>query len=452
MRHLWPLLVILGLMLGSGCSLQNTSTAKNKTDDTVPADSFVRVDGKQFVLQGKPYRYVGTNLWYAAYLGSTESDIGDRQRLQKELDLLSRNGINNLRLLGASERSPLENSMTPAISYRGEVEREDILVGLDYALAEMARRNMKAVIFLNNFWEWSGGMGTYLSWVNNGEYIDMGDPKHPWPAFALFSATFYSNNDAVDLYYAYITKLLERKNTITGVLYKNDPTIMAWQLANEPRPGDGETSIDNLTNYNRWIENTAQMIKAHAPNQLVSIGSEGTMGCLGIEKCFLDAHKLEGIDYATFHMWPKNWGWFDVQKPEQTFPRVLKRAGNYIDEHIEMATELNMPLVLEEFGLERDMGAFAPGSSVTYRNQFFEFIFSRITASATAGGPLVGSNFWAWGGYGKALHSDAHWRSGDKSYVGDPPQEPQGLNSVFAQDKATLKLLHNHYKAMNTNF
>ncbi len=42
---------------------------------------------------------------------------------------------------------------------------------------------MRAVLYLTNFWEWSGGMMTYLSWINGGNYINMNDPAHPWPEF-----------------------------------------------------------------------------------------------------------------------------------------------------------------------------------------------------------------------------------------------------------------------------
>jgi mannan endo-1,4-beta-mannosidase len=71
-------------------------------------------------------------------------------------------------------------------------------------------------------------------------------------------------------------------------------------------------------------------------------------------------------------------------------------------------------------------------------------VYSKIEGSINKGGPLVGSNFWAWGGYGKALHDDAVWREGDKTFVGDPPQEPQGLNSIFVTDGTTLGVLSKH--------
>jgi len=414
------------------------------------AERFVSVAGMQFMLRGKPYRFVGTNMWYAAYIGRDNASGGDRERVIRELDFLKANGITNIRLLGASERSPLRDSMSPAISYRGLVENKDILEGLDFFLGEMAKRDMHAVIFLNNFWEWSGGMGTYLYWVN-GNFVDLNDPATPWPAFALHNAEFYSNDAAQALFNKYLTAILLRRNSVSGVLYRDDPTIMSWQLANEPRPGNGEISRANLPAYYRWIGDTAALIKSIAPRQLVSVGSEGTMGCIELDACFLGAHSNNDVDYATFHMWVKNWRWYDAQQPGLTFDTALERADNYIARHIELASRLNMPLVLEEFGIERDLGAVSKASTVVYRDRFFRFVFERINQSALAGGPLSGSNFWAWGGFGSAQHADAKWRPGDRTFVGDPPQEPQGLNSVFASDRSTLKILAEHAKTLQAD-
>ena len=46
------------------------------------------------------------------------------------------------------------------------------------ALAELGQRDMKAVIYLNNFWDWSGGMPAYLNWVGNGPWFAAGIPEN----------------------------------------------------------------------------------------------------------------------------------------------------------------------------------------------------------------------------------------------------------------------------------
>lgn len=414
-------------------------------------NAFVRVSGNQFTIAGKPYRYVGVNMWYGAYLGSPEADIGDRARLVKELDFLSAMGVTNLRILGASEKSMLRDAVNPAINNRGQIEREDILLGLDFLLAEMRKRNMRAVIYLNNFWEWSGGMATYLSWVNNGEIVDPSDANTPWPAYPIFTAQFYREPKATALFEDYIQVITSRVNSVSGVAYRDDPTIMAWQLANEPRPGHKSHDVAYLPDYYQWIKKTANLIKSLAPNQLVSLGSEGVMGCLESPQCVIDAHKGTGIDYMTFHLWMKNWGWYDAAKPEKTFEGAKKTAGNYIKQHIAFADKLGVPTVLEEFGLERDLGQFSPQAATTYRDDFYAFVYGKIEQSSAQGGPLVGSNIWAWGGFGEAQHADYRWRAGDGQFVGDPPQEAQGLNSVYANDKTTITIMAKHANIIREN-
>ena len=64
--------------------------------------SFVDAVGTKFTVAGQPYRVAGTNMWYAAYLGS-DAPIGNRDRLKRELDRLAALGINNVRILGSSE-------------------------------------------------------------------------------------------------------------------------------------------------------------------------------------------------------------------------------------------------------------------------------------------------------------------------------------------------------------
>jgi len=88
-------------------------------------------------------------------------------------------------------------------------------------------------------------------------------------------------------------------------------------------------------------------------------------------------------------------------------------------------------------------------ASTSYRDKYFQLVFEHIFEDADSGGPFAGSNFWTWGGFGKPRNPDEpFWRNGD-DYTGDPPQEPQGRNSVFAADANTVSILRKYAKKMN---
>ena len=414
--------------------------------DARAPDGFVRVDGHRFLLDGNPYRYCGTNMWYGAYLGSP-GPLGNRDRLKRELDNLGKLGLGNLRVLGSGELSPLKNSLK--YTFRGPKPpyNEDLLAGLDYLLAEMGKRGMKAVIYLNNFWEWSGGMVTYQYWTNGGHYINLGDPAHPWPEFADFSAQFYTMPAAIALYEDYVAAIVGRTNTVTGRKYRDDPAIMSWQLANEPRPGGGLAKAPFAAFY-AWIARSADFIKHHDPNHLVSTGNEGLKGCLESEECVVRAHSPANIDYVTFHLWPLNWSWVDAGDLKGTYADCEAKSRDYIATHLKIAGQLDKPAVLEEFGFVRDGGAYGIDVPTTWRDRFYRMVFDAVEANAGQGGPFAGTNFWAWGGAGRAQHPDFMMGPNDTSYVGDPPQEPQGRNSVFDCDASTLAIIRGHARRL----
>ncbi len=219
---------------------------------------------------------------------------------------------------------------------------------------------------------------------------------------------------------------------------------MSWQLANEPRPGpDNPETRARLPFFYRWMDETARYIHSLDTNHLVSSGSEGTVALAWEAEPFVQSHQFKSIDYLTFHVWPKNWSWFDPLKFEETLPSSEEKALNYIQQHCLLARQMGKPIVLEEFGLARDSAACAPGSPATARNRYYTKIFSVVYDSARGGSSLAGTNFWTWGGEGRAQHADNMWRPGD-SFVGDPPQEPQGFNSVFLADSTTLGIIREH--------
>ncbi|MEX0601890.1 MAG: mannanase, partial [Bacteroidota bacterium] len=201
--------------------------------------------------------------------------------------------------------------------------------------------------------------------------------------------------------------------------------------------------------FNRWIDETAAFIRSLDPHHLISTGSEGTVGALGSEEYFVEAHRTPNIDYLTFHLWPLNWGWFDPTRWEETLPGTETKAVAYINRHFALARSLGKPIVMDEFGIGRDEGKIHHGTPTRARDRYFRLVYRLLEDSVRAGAPFGGSNFWTWGGEGSALNPDGMWKVGDP-FLGDPPQEKQGLNSVFVSDTSTIGIIRDHAKALKT--
>ena len=432
--------------IGSGALLAGCTMAPPLSRSTgAGAQGFVRREGVRLLVDDQPYRFVGGNMWYAAYLGA-DAPYGDRARLGRELDALAAMGVTNLRVLASSEEGPLKNSIKPGFRGPGKDYDRTLLAGLDYALAEMGRRGIRAVLYLTNFWEWSGGMMTYLSYVNGGNYLNMNDPAHPWPAFANFNAQFYGNRAAMDLYRDWIRAVVGRTNGVTGKPYADDPTIMAWQLSNEPRPA-GDTAHADLPQFYAWLRDSAQLIKSIDRNHLVSTGSEGLKGGLESAEIVLAEHAIPEIDYLTVHIWPNNWDWVQQTDLANTAARGEMLTDQYIADHVALARQLDKPMVIEEFGYPRDGGSNDPAVATTYKDRFYGRIYSAAINDMREGGPIAGTNFWAWNGEARAAHPDYRFRDGDRLYMGDPPHEPQGWYGIFTGD-STIRLISDHAKAI----
>jgi mannan endo-1,4-beta-mannosidase len=217
---------------------------------------------------------------------------------------------------------------------------------------------------------------------------------------------------------------------------------MAWELANEPRPMRPGANED----YKKWIAEVAALIKSKDRNHLVTIGHEGSMGTESME-LFEEIHRDRNVDYLTIHIWAKNWSWFRAGRLAEDFPGALDKARGYIDEHLTIAKRLNKPLVIEEFGLPRDNELFDPAAPTALRDRYYETIFSLLADSARANGAIAGANFWAFGGTARPVKGQIFWKAGD-DYMGDPPMEEQGLNTVFDSDKSTWQIINKYSKTL----
>ncbi len=406
-----------------------------------PTGSFVKVEGRHFVLDGRPWYVCGVNLWYGANLGRPGNPTG-RARLLRELDRLQGLGVNNLRVLGASEACAVAGTVKPVIQEAPGVYNEDVLAGLDFLIQEAGRRGMTLVVFLNNYWDWSGGVPQYLSWATGSPAIGLGQLE--WHKWNEHQAAFYTNEKAQAMYRAYVAMLLNRRNTLTGIRYADDPTIMAWELANEPRPGERPGDDEGgFRTFLAWVDATSTYIRSLDAQHLVTTGSEGAQGGLYNDERVRRVHAVRNIDYVCIHLWPKNWGWFQFDRFAETIGPSIEQSGDYIRRHLAIGDALNKPVVCEEFGLDRDGGPEI-GRPTTSRDRFYEFVYGLIEASAASGGAAAGSNFWLWGGEGRPPAPGAP-PAADGIGAGDMPQEPPGLNSVRDCDVSTLRIIAEHF-------
>ncbi len=391
--------------------------------------SFVTVKDGQFIRNGKPYTYIGTNFWYGPILAS-EGRGGDMSRLQEELDALKSMGVENLRVLvGAQGESGVFSRVEPTLETAPGVYNDTLLVGLDRFLAELGKRDMQAVLFLNNSWEWSGGYGQYMEWAT-GEKALIPLIDGYWP-FMQQMRKFQTSPESQELFYNHIRAIVGRTNSVTGKPYRDDPAIFSWQIGNEPRCFSDDPQVRD--GFIGWLTESARLIKELDPNHMVSTGNEGLMGCEGDPELVERVCAIPGVDYMTIHIWPYNWGWVKAESLREDLDTAMENTLKYIDMHQELSQKYGLPVVAEEFGFPRDGFSSSMDTPTTVRDSYYALVFSQV------GSTLQGVNFWGWSGFAVPVHEQ--WETGDP-YTGDPAQEAQGLNGVYITD-TTVDIITN---------
>ncbi|MBI4974827.1 MAG: cellulase family glycosylhydrolase [Candidatus Omnitrophica bacterium] len=177
---------------------------------------------------------------------------------------------------------------------------------------------------------------------------------------------------------------MNRVNTYTGIAYKNDPTILAWELANEPRAyTDSTGSI-----LNPWINEMAQYIKGIDSNHLLSAGVEGWYGYkdwygspTGVD--FVTSQSSPYIDIATFHLFPDYYNLSEVQSLQW----ISNRASS-------AQNSLGKPVYIGEFGKMVDRAASNAGSQMKARNDLYKNIYNTASSSG-----VDGLGFWLLSGH-----------------------------------------------------
>lgn len=107
---------------------------------------FIKVNGTRFILGSRSYFIKGANYWQGMNLAAEKEFGGDRHRLCIELDQMKQMGVNNLRIMAASE-GPDDQPyrMIPSLQPAPGRYNEYMFEALDFLLDEMSKRELTAV-------------------------------------------------------------------------------------------------------------------------------------------------------------------------------------------------------------------------------------------------------------------------------------------------------------------
>ncbi|WNR45628.1 golvesin C-terminal-like domain-containing protein [Paenibacillus roseipurpureus] len=207
--------------------------------------SFVTRTGNQLKLDGTTYRFSGANLyWLGLYKvkGDTAATYPTKFRVIDALQTAKEMGASVVRAhtLGVSVGCSL--CIMPSLG----TYNEEAFKKVDFAIKAAGDAGIRLIIPLtDNYTYYHGGKKTFTDWRGKAE------------------STFYTDATVINDFKGYISALLNRVNSYTGVAYKNDPTILAWETGNE------------LSSPVSWTQTVADYIKSVDANHLVMDGHYG---------------------------------------------------------------------------------------------------------------------------------------------------------------------------------
>ncbi|KAL0463377.1 UNVERIFIED_CONTAM: putative mannan endo-1,4-beta-mannosidase 9 [Sesamum latifolium] len=332
---------------------------------------FVGTRGSQFVVNGRPFYFNGFNSYWLMYMAS---DSSTRVKVSDTFAQAAKYGMNVARTWAFSDGGYRALQTAPG-SYN-----EDMFKGLDFVVSEAKKHGIYLILSLVNNWEGFGGKKQYVQWARErGQYLNNEDE-------------FFTNPIVKDYYKNHIKVVLNRVNTITGVAYKDDPTIFAWELMNEPRC-QSDLSGKPIQD---WVAEMSAYLKSMDKNHLLEIGMEGFYGESMPEKKqnnpgyevgtdFIANNRIPQVDFATIHLYPDQWVPGSNDQAQEEF------VEKWIQAHInDSQSILGKPLVVSEFG----KSSRSSGYTVEARNTYFGLIFDRVYGCARTRGPCGGALFW----------------------------------------------------------
>ncbi|CAN1344305.1 Mannan endo-1,4-beta-mannosidase 7 [Linum perenne] len=301
-------------------------------------DSFIKTRGTHFLLNGDLFYANGFNAYWLMYVAS---DPSQRSKVSAAFQEAKSHDLTVARTWAFSDGGYRPLQYAPG-SYN-----QDMFKGLDFVVSEARSHGVKLIMSLANNYDSFGGKKQYVNWAraHTGRYLASDDE-------------FFTDSVVKGYYKNHIQTVLNRKNTFTGIRYKDDPTIMAWELMNEPRCTSDSSG--------RTIQ-MAFFVKSIDRNHLLEVGTD-----------FIANNRVPAIDFATVHSYPDQWLSNANEQSQLSF------MNNWLNAHIQDAQYiLGKPIIIAEFG-----------KSWKDRDQMFNAVYYKIYSSAKRGGAAAGGLFW----------------------------------------------------------
>ena len=309
---------------------------RGPSNDRPRSASFVRTRGNQFVIGDRPFRFVGANV---AVMYRDE----DRAAMPETLARASQAGIRVVRVWASGEGGP--NDVGPVSDFADwprthpfrfapDTWNEEAFVYLDKVIAEAERNKLLVQLCLVNTWRDTGGVTQYLRWAGIN---DAADDKFAFGINPERAMLFYTNEETRRLYRQHVEKIVTRRNSVTGKLYRDDPTVFGWELMNEAQVVTGRWAERRA-----WFREMSAYLKSLDPNHMVTPGDWGYRTAAERREWLAD-HQLANIDYCDVHNYPR--------PDENSFVDSPTAMREFIDNRVAAAYSIRKPLVVGEFGM-----------------------------------------------------------------------------------------------------
>ncbi|MCG8348078.1 MAG: cellulose binding domain-containing protein [Chloroflexales bacterium] len=294
-----------------------------------PPAGFVYRCGIHFCLDGKPYYFAGANTYDVFTYGdgissATQEDIEtrfmDKARIDAHFANLQADGVMVLRLWMFSHET--WHGFEPSKGVYNEAQ----FMLFDYIIESARAHNVRLLPVFENYWEAYGGIDERLRW----EGLTGGHPDR---------AVFFDKTKCPGCftqYKNYVNYVLNRVNHYSGIAYKDDPIIFAWELMNEPRYQDvsAEENVSGAT-LRAWVDEMGAYIKSIDSNHMLGTGLEGhgtRYGFGGDEgNPFIYIHQSPYIDFTSAHPYPtEEWADMTIEETRNLIHAWISDSHNVV--------------------------------------------------------------------------------------------------------------------------